>query len=57
MLKQAIQRMKPAEVAEVECRDNEMFQYGTDFEDYKKYLKVDVISETVFLVVRVYNFT
>ena len=49
--------MKPAEIAEIECRDREMFSYGTDFEDYKKYLQVDVIPETVFLVVRVYNFT
>lgn len=57
MLKEAIKRMKPAEVAEIECRNKEMFQYGTDFEEYKALLKVEVIPETIFLAVRVYNFT
>lgn len=57
MLKEAIQRMKPAEVAEIECRDREMFEYGSDFEDYKHYMKVETVPETVFLLVRVYNFT
>ena len=31
MLKKTIKRMKPAEVAMVECRDMDMFLYGSDF--------------------------
>jgi len=28
MLKNAIKRMKPAEIAEIECRDKSLFVYG-----------------------------
>lgn len=41
MLREAIKRMKPAEVAEIECRNSDMFRYGSDFEDYKAWLKVE----------------
>lgn len=57
MLKEAIKRMKPAEVAEIECRNGEMFTYGTDYEEYKLHLKVEQPPPVVFLMVRVYNFT
>ncbi len=39
MLRKVIKRMKPAEVALVECRDNEMFQYGQDYDELKQLLK------------------
>lgn len=32
MLKRVFYRMKPAEIAEVECRDPELFSFGQDFE-------------------------
>jgi hypothetical protein len=32
MLKNSIKRMKPAEIAEIECRDLTMFTYGQDYE-------------------------
>lgn len=57
MLKQAIKRMKPAEIAEIECRDKELFQNGHDFEDYKKHNQIADLPEVIHLVVRVYNFT
>lgn len=28
--------MKPAEIAEIECRDMDLFKYGADFEECKK---------------------
>ena len=31
MLKESIKRMKPAEIAEIECRDNSMFTFGSDY--------------------------
>ena len=32
LLRKAIKRMKPAEIALVECRDKELFQYGADYD-------------------------
>ena len=41
LLKIAIKRMKPAEVAEVQCRDKSLFTYGTDFKQYKQLTGVE----------------
>lgn len=57
MLKKVIKRMKPAEIAFVECRDKELFQFGQDYEEMKQLLKFDQTPERIKLVIRVYNFT
>lgn len=56
MLKQAIKRMKPAEIAEVECRDVSLFEFGSDYEYYCQHWEGEV-KAPVKIVVRVYNFT
>jgi hypothetical protein len=35
LLRKTIKRMKPAEIALVECRDKELFQYGCDYDELK----------------------
>jgi hypothetical protein len=38
LLRKAIKRMKPAEIALVEGRDKDLFQYGSDYEEVKALL-------------------
>ena len=59
MLKASMKRMKPAEIAEIECRDMDLFRYGLDYEElstlWPKEKKFP--PESVKMEVRVYNFT
>ena len=49
--------MKPAEVAEIECRDKSLFTYGSDFKLFKESTGVEQIPERIKLGVRLYNFS
>jgi hypothetical protein len=57
LLRKAIKRMKPAEIALVEGRDKELFQYGADYDELKALLGFTSTPEVVKMIVRIYNFT
>lgn len=57
MLVKTIDRMKPAEVSMVECRDPSLFAFGTDYEQYMKLTGAETVPDLVKLSVRIYNFS
>ena len=48
--------MKPAEIAELECRDPSLFQYGEDYKDYLQFIGVQEVPSRIKFTIRVYNF-